>query len=118
VLAALVKRQAGLTALLERFACPAVSASVTFADRKALLRAADEHRLEGVVSKRRDAPYRSGDCRDWRKVKTSAWREANRGRWRLCDRARSPRGRSLLVSLDPRFLRYTSQRQASSAMCH
>jgi ATP-dependent DNA ligase len=42
----------------------------------------DEARgLEGVVSKRRDAPYRSGECRDWRKVKTDAWREANRERW-------------------------------------
>jgi ATP-dependent DNA ligase len=49
----------------------------------ALLRAAEEHRLEDVVSKRRDPPYRSGDCRDWRKVKTMAWREANRERWRL-----------------------------------
>jgi hypothetical protein len=36
-----------------------------------------------VVSKRRDAPYRSGECRDWRKVKTLAWRESNRDRWRL-----------------------------------
>ena len=44
---------------------------------------AEKRRLEGVVSKRRDAPYRSGDCRDWRKVKTTAWREANRERWRL-----------------------------------
>jgi ATP-dependent DNA ligase len=37
-------------------------------------------RLEGIVSKRRMAPYRSGACRDWRKVKTVAWREANRER--------------------------------------
>jgi hypothetical protein len=36
---------------------PAVSLSETFADGIALLRAADEHRLEGVVSKRRDAPF-------------------------------------------------------------
>jgi bifunctional non-homologous end joining protein LigD len=79
----LVKRQARLHALLERFGCSAVSASETFGDGIALLRAAEEHRLEGVVSKRRDAPYRSGDCRDWRKIKTTAWREANRERWRL-----------------------------------
>jgi len=26
-------------------------------------------RLEGIVSKRRDAPYRSGRCADWIKVK-------------------------------------------------
>lgn len=37
------------------------------------------------LSKRR-APYRSGECRDWRKVKTIAWREANRERWRLFER--------------------------------
>jgi len=33
---------------------------------------------EGMASKRGDAPYRSGECRDWRKVKTEAWPEANR----------------------------------------
>ena len=51
--------------------------------RLALLRVAEQWGLEGVVSKRRDAPYRSGECRDWRKVKTATWREANRERWRL-----------------------------------
>jgi ATP-dependent DNA ligase len=35
------------------------------------------------VCKRRDSPYRSGPCRDWRKVKTTARREANQERWRL-----------------------------------
>jgi ATP-dependent DNA ligase len=43
----------------------------------------EKHGLEGVVSKRRDAPYRSGACRGWRKVKTMTWRQANRDRWRL-----------------------------------
>jgi bifunctional non-homologous end joining protein LigD len=81
----LVKRQARLQALLERFGCPAVSLSEPFADGLALLRVAEDG-LEGIVSKRRDAPYRSGDCRDWRKIKTLAWREANRERWRLFDR--------------------------------
>ena len=42
------------------------------------LQVAERHRL-------RDAPYRSGECRDWRKVKTLARREANRERWRLFD---------------------------------
>jgi hypothetical protein len=40
----------------------------------------------GVVSKRRDAPYRSGPKCGWVKVKTQAWREANRERWRLFER--------------------------------
>jgi ATP-dependent DNA ligase len=50
-----------------------------------LLPVAEEWGLEGVVSKRRDAPYRSGERRDRRKVKTAAWREANKERRRLFD---------------------------------
>ena len=84
----LVKRQARLRVLLERFGCPAVSLSEPSEDGRALLRVAEERGLEGVVSKRRDAPYRSGEGRDWRKVKTAAWREANRERWRLFEKAR------------------------------
>ena len=84
----LVKRQASLQALLERFACPAVSLSEAFEDGQALLRVAEQRGLEGIISKRRDAPYRSGECRDWRKVKTTAWREANRERWRLFEKLR------------------------------
>jgi hypothetical protein len=46
--------------------------SEAFNDGQALLRVAEKHGLEGVVSKRRDTPYRSGQCRGWRKVKTAA----------------------------------------------
>jgi ATP-dependent DNA ligase len=45
-------------------------------------------RLDGIVSKRRDAPYRSGkqcSC-SWVKVKCATWREANKERWRLFER--------------------------------
>jgi bifunctional non-homologous end joining protein LigD len=79
----LVKRQDHLQGLLARFGCPAISLSEAFKDGLALLRAAEARGLEGIVSKRRDAPYRSGECRDWRKVKTNAWREAKRERRRL-----------------------------------
>jgi ATP-dependent DNA ligase len=58
-----------------------------FYDGQALLEAAETHELEGVVSKRRTEPYRSGECRYWCKVKTAAWREANRERWRLFEPA-------------------------------
>jgi bifunctional non-homologous end joining protein LigD len=34
--------------------------------------------LEGIVSKRRDAPYRSGRCADWIKVKNPAAPAATR----------------------------------------
>ena len=57
-----------------------------FDDGQKLLEAAEKHKLEGIVSKRRDASYRSGECHDWVKIKTMAWREANRERWRLFER--------------------------------
>jgi len=57
--------------------------SEPFDDGQALLRVAEKHGLEGVVSKCRSAPYRSGPCRGWRKVKMVSWREANREGWRL-----------------------------------
>jgi ATP-dependent DNA ligase len=48
-------RQGRLQVLVSRFGCPSVLASEPF---------------EGVVSKRRGAPYRSGACRGWVKIKT------------------------------------------------
>jgi ATP-dependent DNA ligase len=40
-------------------------------------------KLEGIVSKRRNAPYRSGKQSDWIKVKCTTWRAANKECWRL-----------------------------------
>jgi ATP-dependent DNA ligase len=37
--------------------------------------------LKGIVSKRADAPYRSGKRPEWIKTKCPAWREANRDRF-------------------------------------
>ena len=78
----LAKRQACLHVLLERFGCPAISLSEPFDDGLAAAARAEQRGLEGIVSQRRDAPYHSGECQDWRMVKT-AWREANRELWRL-----------------------------------
>ncbi|MBY5734058.1 ATP-dependent DNA ligase [Rhizobium leguminosarum] len=39
------------------------------ADGDQLLASACEHRLEGIIAKRRDAPYRSGRLGDWVKIK-------------------------------------------------
>ena len=69
---ALEARQRRLRALVRRFDCPVLLHSEAFDDGQALLRVAEKHGLEGVVSKRRDAPYRSGACRGWRKVKAAA----------------------------------------------
>src|SRR5262245_1651036 len=55
----------------------------TFTDGATLLKAADRMGLEGIVSKKANASYRSGPRCDWVKVKCPSWREANRERWRL-----------------------------------
>jgi bifunctional non-homologous end joining protein LigD len=60
--------------------------SEAFDDPEKLLAAALELGLEGIVSKRREQPYRSGPNSGWVKVKTAAWREANRGRWEMFER--------------------------------
>ena len=61
--------------------------SESFDDGLELLKAADRIKLEGIVSKRRDAPYRSGKQYGWVKVKCE-WRAANKERWRLFERHR------------------------------
>jgi ATP-dependent DNA ligase len=73
--------------LLARFDCPAALFSEGFSDPARLLQEAERLKLEGIVSKRRSAPYRSGEGCGWHKVKTAAWREANRERYRLFEKA-------------------------------
>ena len=42
--------------------------------------------LEGIVCKRKDAPYRSGSRSGWIKVKTPEWEAANRYRAKLFEK--------------------------------
>jgi bifunctional non-homologous end joining protein LigD len=82
----LSQRKDQLTRLVRRSKVHCLQLIASFPDGAKLLATAERIGLEGIVSKRRTAPYRSGECRDWRKVKTVAWREANRERWRLFER--------------------------------
>jgi ATP-dependent DNA ligase len=81
-------RSAGarLEALLAGAGADLLRFSEAFDDAEKLLAAALEHGLEGIVSKMRDQPYRSGKNLGWIKVKTAAWREANRDRWEMFGR--------------------------------
>ena len=81
----LVKRKKRLAAVIGD-AVPAVQFVDMFDDGATLLASCAKMGLEGIVSKRRDAPYRSGPSRDWVKVKTAAWHEANRERHKLFER--------------------------------
>ena len=49
-------------------------------DGATVLQHACKLKLEGIASKRADAPYRSGTRPEWVKTKCDAWREANRDR--------------------------------------
>jgi bifunctional non-homologous end joining protein LigD len=83
----LSERRQLLERLLSRVKVDCLHLVDAFTDGQKLFEAAERHRLEGVVSKRKTAPYRSGECADWMKVKTVAWRQANRERWRLFEKS-------------------------------
>jgi bifunctional non-homologous end joining protein LigD len=58
-----------------------------FSDGDDLMRWCEKFKLEGVVSKKRDAPYVSGECKAWVKSKCVAWKEENKERGRLFEEA-------------------------------
>jgi bifunctional non-homologous end joining protein LigD len=45
-------------------------------------------KLEGIVSKRADSPYRSGNSKDWIKVKCTEWKEMNAWRHEYFEKRR------------------------------
>ncbi len=79
----LVSRRVRLKALIKAAGDECVRYSDTFSDPLKLLEVCDSRGLEGIVSKRSDQPYRSGNNRGWIKVKCHEWRAANLGRWEL-----------------------------------
>ena len=62
--------------------------SEDFKDPVKLRSVVEEMGLEGIVSKRKSAPYRSWARADWIKVKTRSWREAHKDRGEMFDKRR------------------------------
>ena len=83
----LVVRRLRLRRLVERCGPPLLY-SEAFDDPLALLTAVNDRGLEGIVSKRKHAPYRSGSYSGWVKVKSPAWRIANAERWKFFEKAK------------------------------
>jgi bifunctional non-homologous end joining protein LigD len=77
----LIERKARLRDILIDLDDDRLRYSEEFSDPARLLSVAEKMGLEGVVSKRKDRPYRSGNRSDWVKVKTPSWREANKNRF-------------------------------------
>ena len=84
--APLDERRYLLRRLLKRADTNALRLSETFDDPAALLGACETNGIEGIVSKRREDPYRSGSKSGWIKVKTVTWRAANRERYKLFEK--------------------------------
>jgi bifunctional non-homologous end joining protein LigD len=82
----LIDRRLRLTTLVARSQVHCLHLVQGFDNGEKLYKAAEQHGLEGIVSKRQASPYRSGLSRDWVKIKTAAWRTANRERWRLFEK--------------------------------
>jgi ATP-dependent DNA ligase len=78
------ERRTKLARLLARASSGIVFNEHTDEDGAVVFRHACKLGLEGIVSKRLTAPYRSGPSRDWIKVKnpdSPAMRRARAGRW-------------------------------------
>jgi bifunctional non-homologous end joining protein LigD len=84
---ALVQRRAKLQALLARAKCNLIRFSESFPDAGALQAECARLGLEGIVAKRKDAPYRSGTRSGWIKCKTEQWKSANQWRAKLFENA-------------------------------
>ena len=84
---------------------PVVRASPAFPDGPALLAAARQQGLEGIVSKRRDAPYRPGQrTGDWVKSKVRQEQELVIAGYRLGQGSRERFGALVAAVNDPRGL--------------
>lgn len=81
----LVERKKRLDELAERKpnVVPCLYLVQHFYDGERLLKLCKPYGLEGIVSKRGDRPYTSGESKDWLKVKNPEWKERNAERWRL-----------------------------------
>ena len=76
----LAARKIYLWKLLSRNKSPDLAVVPSFEDGEELMVACMKFCLEGVVSKRKSAPYASGSRPEWVKVKSPIWRQANRHR--------------------------------------
>jgi len=82
----LIERRLELTELVARRSVQCLHLVQGFDNGAKLFKAAEQHGLEGIVSKRQTSAYRSGLSHDWVKIKTAGWRDANRERWRLFEK--------------------------------
>lgn len=104
----LVERKARLAEAIGAQFNPHLRYVEHFEDGEALLEAGARLGLGGVVSKKRDSPYRSGPSHGWLTIKTSAWRDAMRERGKTFE----PQGERGGVRADVATLKAESKTQS------
>lgn len=106
----LTARKAELAALLAHSRNPALRLSEHLSERgPVVFEHACRMGLEGIVSKRIDAPYRSGRSRDWIKSKCSARQEFVVGGFTLASGSRRAIGALIVGTYEDGTLRYAGR---------
>ena len=72
---------------MKRAKCNVIRFSEAFPNANDLLAECTRLGLEGIVAKRRDAPYQSGTRSGWIKGKTPEWKVANKYRAKLFEKS-------------------------------
>ena len=86
----LTERKRDLDRICRRTRNPFLRLIETFPDGEVLFDHCDRFGFEGIVSKRRAAPYASGPSRNWVKVKCPGWKRINAERRRVFETNAKP----------------------------
>jgi bifunctional non-homologous end joining protein LigD len=86
----LVERKRDLHRLCSRSRVPYLKRVESFPNGEVLLEHCEQMELEGIVSKRVDRPYVSGQSRSWLKTKRRAWVAANQFRHKMFEGHKKP----------------------------
>lgn len=105
----LVERKKKLKSLLEGVGAPILYSSHLEGDAQQIFSHACDLKLEGIISKRRNDPYRSGRTQSWLKIKCGVEQEFVIIGWRPSDKAGRPFSSLLLAVHEEGKLRYAGR---------
>lgn len=105
----LAERKEKLKSLLEGIGAPLLYSAHIEGDARLIFSRACDLKLEGIVSKKRDDPYRSGRTQSWLKIKCGMEQEFVIIGWRPSDKAGRPFSSLLLAVHDEGRLRYAGR---------
>jgi bifunctional non-homologous end joining protein LigD len=105
----LIERKEKLKSLLEGIGAPLIYSSHIEGDAQSIFDRACDLKLEGIISKRKNDPYRSGRTQSWLKIKCGMEQEFVIIGWRPSDKAGRPFSSLLLAVHEDGKLRYAGR---------